>query len=283
MTLLPIFLKLEGRPALLVGAGTVALEKIGTLLKTGVKLRVVAPQARPEIRQLAAEGKLEWIEREFRALRSRRQLHRHRRHRCARSQCRGLSRGCRARHPLQQRRRHSQLRLLLRLGREPRRSADRDLDGRRKPRRRAAPAPRDRRAIAQRPRPLARPARRSCAAKFSPRIPAAKSAGCSCTNCAAATKSAIRLSAPRANWRGPAKGTGARSVAGHVASGRRRARRSRLAHRQSAAPHRKRRCAAARRSCPAGNPLPWLRPSRNGSTWASAAARRPSRRKRSTR
>ena len=65
MTLLPIFLNLDGRPALLVGAGTVALEKIGSLLKTGVKLRVVAPQARPEIRQLAAEGKLEWIEREF--------------------------------------------------------------------------------------------------------------------------------------------------------------------------------------------------------------------------
>ncbi len=65
MPLLPIFLKLEGRPALLVGAGTVALEKIGSLLKTGVKLRVVAPHARPEIHQLAAEGKLEWIERAF--------------------------------------------------------------------------------------------------------------------------------------------------------------------------------------------------------------------------
>ena len=65
MTLLPIFLKLDDRPGLLVGAGTVALEKIGSLLKTGIKLRVVAPQARPEVRQLAAEGKLEWIEREF--------------------------------------------------------------------------------------------------------------------------------------------------------------------------------------------------------------------------
>src|ERR1700722_6203483 len=65
MTLLPIFLKLDGRPGLLVGAGTVALEKIGSLLKNGVKLRVIAPSARPEIRQLAAEGKLEWVEREF--------------------------------------------------------------------------------------------------------------------------------------------------------------------------------------------------------------------------
>lgn len=65
MALLPIFLKLDGRPGLLVGAGTVALEKIGSLLKTGVRLRVVAPEAREEIRQLAAEGTLDWVEREF--------------------------------------------------------------------------------------------------------------------------------------------------------------------------------------------------------------------------
>jgi uroporphyrin-III C-methyltransferase/precorrin-2 dehydrogenase/sirohydrochlorin ferrochelatase len=67
MSLLPIFLKLEGRRCLLVGAGTVALEKIGTLLKTGVRLRVIAPEAREEIRQLAAEGKLEWVKKEFEA------------------------------------------------------------------------------------------------------------------------------------------------------------------------------------------------------------------------
>ena len=65
MSLLPIFLKLEGRPALLVGAGTVALDKIGSLLKTGLHLRVVAPAARPEVRQLAVEGKLEWLQRSF--------------------------------------------------------------------------------------------------------------------------------------------------------------------------------------------------------------------------
>lgn len=66
MTLLPIFLKLDNRPGLLVGAGTVALEKIGSLLKTGVKLRVIAPDARPEVVALAAEGKLAWVQREFR-------------------------------------------------------------------------------------------------------------------------------------------------------------------------------------------------------------------------
>ena len=65
MSMLPIFLKLDGRRCLLVGAGNVALEKVGTLLKTGLQLRVVAPDARPEIVDLAREGKLEWIKRAF--------------------------------------------------------------------------------------------------------------------------------------------------------------------------------------------------------------------------
>ncbi len=65
MSLLPIFLKLEGRRCLLVGAGAVALDKIGSLLKTGLRLRVIAPQAGREVRQLAAEGKLEWVQRAF--------------------------------------------------------------------------------------------------------------------------------------------------------------------------------------------------------------------------
>ncbi|HEY1160107.1 MAG TPA: siroheme synthase CysG [Terracidiphilus sp.] len=65
MSLLPIFLKLAGRNCLLVGAGNVALDKIGSLLGAGLRLRVIAPDARPEIRQLASEGKLEWIKRRF--------------------------------------------------------------------------------------------------------------------------------------------------------------------------------------------------------------------------
>ena len=65
MSMLPIFLKLDGRRCLLVGAGTVALDKIGSLLKTGLQLRVVSPEAHPEVRQLAEEGKLEWVKRAF--------------------------------------------------------------------------------------------------------------------------------------------------------------------------------------------------------------------------
>lgn len=65
MSLLPIFLNLAGRRCLLVGAGTVALDKIGSLLPTGVLLRVIAPEARPEVRKLATEGKLTWVQRCF--------------------------------------------------------------------------------------------------------------------------------------------------------------------------------------------------------------------------
>jgi uroporphyrin-III C-methyltransferase / precorrin-2 dehydrogenase / sirohydrochlorin ferrochelatase len=65
MSLLPIFLKLEGRRSLVVGAGTVALDKIAALLKTGVRVRVVAPEARDEVRALAAEGRIEWTRRTY--------------------------------------------------------------------------------------------------------------------------------------------------------------------------------------------------------------------------
>jgi len=65
MSLLPIFLKLDGRRGLVVGGGSVALEKILSLLKTGLWLRVVAPDAKAEIRQLAAQGRLQWMQRPF--------------------------------------------------------------------------------------------------------------------------------------------------------------------------------------------------------------------------
>jgi uroporphyrin-III C-methyltransferase/precorrin-2 dehydrogenase/sirohydrochlorin ferrochelatase len=65
MTMLPIFLKLDGRDCLLVGAGKIALEKIGALLATGLRLRIVAPEAVPEIRQMAIEGAVEWIEKKW--------------------------------------------------------------------------------------------------------------------------------------------------------------------------------------------------------------------------
>jgi uroporphyrin-III C-methyltransferase len=65
MTLLPIFLKLEARPGLLVGAGAVALDKLGAMLPTGLRLRVVAPEARPEFFELAEQGRIDLALRAF--------------------------------------------------------------------------------------------------------------------------------------------------------------------------------------------------------------------------
>jgi uroporphyrin-III C-methyltransferase/precorrin-2 dehydrogenase/sirohydrochlorin ferrochelatase len=67
MSLFPIFLKLEGRPVLLVGAGTVAEAKLAGLLSAGALVTVVAPSATPAIQRLAREKKLVWHQRAFSA------------------------------------------------------------------------------------------------------------------------------------------------------------------------------------------------------------------------
>jgi uroporphyrin-III C-methyltransferase/precorrin-2 dehydrogenase/sirohydrochlorin ferrochelatase len=53
--LYPAFLKLEARPVLLVGAGPVAASKLDGLLAAGAKVRVVAPEVRPEIERASVE------------------------------------------------------------------------------------------------------------------------------------------------------------------------------------------------------------------------------------
>jgi precorrin-2 dehydrogenase / sirohydrochlorin ferrochelatase len=57
--LFPMFLKLEGRECLVVGAGTVGEPKIAGLLDTGACVRVVALEASPAVRGWAQDGKLE--------------------------------------------------------------------------------------------------------------------------------------------------------------------------------------------------------------------------------
>jgi siroheme synthase-like protein len=63
--LLPLFLKLEGRTALVVGAGVVAERKIAALLEAGADVRVVAPEAVDAVAALAAERRLQWSARGF--------------------------------------------------------------------------------------------------------------------------------------------------------------------------------------------------------------------------
>lgn len=65
MSLFPVFVKLEGRPVLLVGAGPVGEAKVAGLLASGAAVTVVAPRATASITKWAAEGKLRWRAREF--------------------------------------------------------------------------------------------------------------------------------------------------------------------------------------------------------------------------
>jgi len=65
MSLFPIFLKLDGRPCLVVGAGPVAESKIVGLIEAGAVVRVVAPRATLSIEQRAKDGELRWLPRSF--------------------------------------------------------------------------------------------------------------------------------------------------------------------------------------------------------------------------
>ena len=57
MQFLPLFHKLQGRPVLVIGGGEVALRKARLLSDAGARLRVVAPEIRSELQELAgAEG-----------------------------------------------------------------------------------------------------------------------------------------------------------------------------------------------------------------------------------
>ena len=64
-TLFPMFLKLEGRNCLVLGAGSVGEQKIRSLLDCGTQIRVVAPAASAKVREWAGRGALTWIQRSF--------------------------------------------------------------------------------------------------------------------------------------------------------------------------------------------------------------------------
>jgi precorrin-2 dehydrogenase / sirohydrochlorin ferrochelatase len=59
VSLFPMFMKLAGRQCLVVGAGRVGEPKIGGLLDTGARIRVVALEASDAVREWARAGKIE--------------------------------------------------------------------------------------------------------------------------------------------------------------------------------------------------------------------------------
>jgi len=60
-----MFVKLDGRRCLVIGAGSVGEAKIESLLATVASVRVVAPKATPKVREWAREGRIEWHAREY--------------------------------------------------------------------------------------------------------------------------------------------------------------------------------------------------------------------------
>lgn len=64
-SLFPMFLKLAGRQALVVGAGKVGEGKIAGLFDTGARVRVVAREASVAVREWARDGRIELDLRSF--------------------------------------------------------------------------------------------------------------------------------------------------------------------------------------------------------------------------
>ena len=65
MALFPLFVKLENRSCLVVGAGVIAEGKIRSLLEAGAAISVVAPRATPQVRDWAATNAIAWRRRKF--------------------------------------------------------------------------------------------------------------------------------------------------------------------------------------------------------------------------
>jgi uroporphyrin-III C-methyltransferase/precorrin-2 dehydrogenase/sirohydrochlorin ferrochelatase len=61
MDYLPVFLQLRDRPVLVVGGGRVAARKVELLRRTGAKITVVAPELADELRALATQGELQYV------------------------------------------------------------------------------------------------------------------------------------------------------------------------------------------------------------------------------
>jgi precorrin-2 dehydrogenase/sirohydrochlorin ferrochelatase len=65
MALFPIFLKLTGRPCIVIGAGNLAESKIESLRAADAHVTVIAPEASAPIVSLADAGELTWHQRPY--------------------------------------------------------------------------------------------------------------------------------------------------------------------------------------------------------------------------
>jgi uroporphyrin-III C-methyltransferase / precorrin-2 dehydrogenase / sirohydrochlorin ferrochelatase len=63
--LLPLGLRLRGRLVVVVGAGSVALRRVGALMAARAQVRVVSPAAVAALEDLAERGQIEWLARPY--------------------------------------------------------------------------------------------------------------------------------------------------------------------------------------------------------------------------
>jgi siroheme synthase-like protein len=61
----PVFLDIAGKPAVVIGGGDVALQKVKGLLDAGAEVTVVSPELQPDLQALAGEGKFRYVRREY--------------------------------------------------------------------------------------------------------------------------------------------------------------------------------------------------------------------------
>jgi precorrin-2 dehydrogenase/sirohydrochlorin ferrochelatase len=66
MPLYPVILDIRSRLCLIIGGGEVAARKIVPLLACGARIRVVSPAACAGVRELAENGRIEWLQRGYR-------------------------------------------------------------------------------------------------------------------------------------------------------------------------------------------------------------------------
>ncbi len=65
MPLFPIFLKLTGRPCIVIGAGNLAESKIESMQAANARVSVIAPKASARIVAMAEAGEIAWQQREY--------------------------------------------------------------------------------------------------------------------------------------------------------------------------------------------------------------------------
>src|SRR6202047_3602315 len=65
MSLFPIFVKLHGRPVVVVGGGNIAAGKIPGLLQAQARVRVIAPQINSQVSAWVVSSEIEWGKKEF--------------------------------------------------------------------------------------------------------------------------------------------------------------------------------------------------------------------------